>query len=170
MLTPPEEILEEAIASANNSICRSKRGAVIFRLRKDQVDVLASSGWNHQPTFLCDGSETCKSTCGKTAVHAEQSAILRMGPWRWSPHFEILHVKTVDGLLVPSGPPSCLECSKLILEAGIEHVWLFHEDGWKRYGAGEFHQLTMEHHQIGKLESADWPGVVREIEKREASE
>ena len=150
MLNPPEEILEEAIASANNSFCRSKRGAVIFRLRNDRVGVLASSGWNHQPSpFPCDRTETCKATCGKTAVHAEQMAILHMGEWRWSSHFEILHVKTVDGLLVPSGPPSCLECSKLILEAGIEHVWLFHEDGWKRYGAEEFHRLTLAHHQIG---------------------
>ena len=29
----------------------------------------------------------------------------------------MLHVKVVDGQAVPSGPPSCVDCSKLILTA-----------------------------------------------------
>ena len=132
-----------AIAAANQSPCRSKRGAVVF------ADRIISVGFNSPPPrFSCDGSEQCKATCRKTAVHAEQRAILN-APRSELRGCSILHVKTVDGLLVPSGPPSCLECSKLILEAGIEYVWLFHEDGWRRYGAEEFHRLTLEHHQIG---------------------
>jgi hypothetical protein len=56
---------------------------------------------------------------------------------------DMLHVKTVDGELVPSGGPSCVQCSKLALAAGIAGVWLFHEDGWRRYGAVEFHELSL---------------------------
>jgi hypothetical protein len=45
--------------------------------------------------------------------------------------------------LVPSGGPSCAQCSKLALAAGIVGVWLYHENGWRRYGAGEFHRLSL---------------------------
>lgn len=55
----------------------------------------------------------------------------------------MLHIKTVDGAAVPSAGPSCLECSKLILEAGVAEMWLFLETGWTRYSAREFHTATL---------------------------
>jgi deoxycytidylate deaminase len=132
---PPQHIIDFAIEAANRSACRSKRGAAIFFR-----DNLISTGFNHKPgNLVCDGSEECKRYCRKDAVHAEQAAILHGSLLRGC---EMLHVKTVDGKLVPSGPPSCLECSKLILEVGIDGMWLYHEDGWRRYDARTFHLLS----------------------------
>ncbi len=130
--------MEAAVLASLRSPCQSKRGVAIFT-----PTGLISTGYNHQPmNFICDGSDRCKSTCGKTAIHAEQHAILS------APRLEIfgahmLHVKTVDGIPVASAGPSCLECSKLILDAGIETMWLLLDDGWNSYSAEQFHLETL---------------------------
>jgi ribosome modulation factor len=57
---------------------------------------------------------------------------------------DMLHVKTVGGELVPSGDPSCWQCSRAILaDKRIDGVWLFHADGWRRYNPIEFHEATL---------------------------
>ena len=120
------------------SPCQSKRGVVIW----DSKGVI-SIGHNHQPyPFLCDGSDRCKQSCGKTAIHAEQHAILLAERSRLN-GAQMLHVKTISGEIVANGRPSCMECSKLILEAGIAYMWLFHENGWRWYAASEFHRSTV---------------------------
>ena len=132
-----------AIRAALESPCQSKRGAVIWG--KNGV---ISIGRNHQPQpFPCDGSDICKENCGRTAIHAEQSAILKAAP-DVIVGAHMLHVKVVDGKLVASGLPSCMECSKLILESGIAYMWLYHESGWKWYTASEFHRASCEHNLI----------------------
>jgi hypothetical protein len=60
----------------------------------------------------------------------------------------MLHVKVVDQEAVPSGPPSCIDCSKAILEAGIKVMWLLHEDGLKGYPALDFHNLSLAYHGL----------------------
>lgn len=138
---------------------------------------MISVGTNCQPfPFVCDGSERCKRNCGKTAIHAEQAAILRaLEPLRGS---WMLHVKAIDGMPSASMAPSCLECSKLILAAGIDWMHLLHDpaaqmlpgaetvgvvrglasDGHlgnleiRRYSAQHFHWLTAEYyHRIPLL-------------------
>jgi hypothetical protein len=134
--TPPEHIVQFAIEASLNSPCQSKRGVAVF-----SADDLMVVGWNHKPRgFDCDGSAACKATCGRQAIHAEQMALMGNGK---TSGCDMLHVKTVDGLLVPSGGPSCLECSKLILFCRISGMWLYHFDGWRRYEAAEFHRLTL---------------------------
>jgi deoxycytidylate deaminase len=134
MVKPPDHIIQFAVEASVNSPCRSKRGAAIFK-----GEDLVSVGWNHKPKgFVCDGSDTCKSMCSLDAIHAEQSALLG----RNVSGAEMLHVKTVDGELVPSGGPSCLQCSKLIIEARLDAMWLFHPAGWKRYDPTTFHILS----------------------------
>ena len=144
------DALPYAIEAAAHSPCQSKRGVAIFN---DSRGVVVC-GWNHHPEpFTCDGSDRCKNNCGRTAIHAEQDALINVGAGlRWGA--SLLHIKIVDGLPVPSGGPSCLECSKLILSAGIATVWLLLEDGWKSYPAFEFHRLTAEHHGIILLPGA----------------
>jgi deoxycytidylate deaminase len=132
---PSEGMIAEAIRGSKNSPCRSKRGVVIYGEGKPVF-----ARWNWKPGG-CDGSAACKATCNQTAVHAEQQALVHAG--RWSNGAEMLHVKTVDGALVPSGGPSCVQCSKLVVAAGIAGVWLFHADGWRRYVADEFHRLSI---------------------------
>jgi deoxycytidylate deaminase len=142
--------LEKAIEAGCKAQCqKSKRGVVIW-IREGSGEY--NIGFNSPPSpFECTGTEACHSNCNKIAVHAEQSALidaLIKGLFSWAADLgsslEMLHVKVVDGKAVPSGPPSCWQCSRLILEAGIKSMWLLHESGLKEYSAEEFHRLTLE--------------------------
>jgi deoxycytidylate deaminase len=133
---PPSDMVAAAVRASCNSPCRSQRGAAIFTNYR-----LITVGWNWKPGG-CDGTAACKATCRQLAVHAEQSALLQMDLPSIEPA-DLLHVKTVDGVLVPSGEPSCVQCSKLLLASGsIVGVWLYHADGWRRYDVAEFHQRS----------------------------
>lgn len=134
---PPARFIAAAIAEAMKSPCaKSKRGVVIWRGHD-----LLSRGWNAPPDpFICDGSAACRESCNKLAVHAEVDALLQCSDPEGA---SMLHVKVVDGRAVTSGGPSCWQCSRVILAAGIAWVWLLHEDGWRRYSAVEFHALTL---------------------------
>lgn len=169
-MTVLETWIDEAVAVAMKSPCQSKRGVIIC----DEHSGLIASGFNHQPfPFICNGSDDCKRNCGKTAIHAEQSAILSAN--RSLRGCVLLHVKAKDNKPCASGPPSCLECSKLILESGIGYVLLLSDPhaqllpgaevigkttGWtsastlgeldvRQYSAIHFHWLTAEYfHRI----------------------
>lgn len=135
-----DSMVTKAVAASILSPCRSKRGVVIWN-----NGAIISSGFNSPPEpFSCDGSKLCKSTCALTAVHAEQRAIIRCCSRADLRRATLLHVKTVDGLYVPGGPPSCVQCSKLILESGIQDVYLLHDTGWRSYDAVDFHRLSLE--------------------------
>lgn len=139
-MQPPSHIVDLAVEISVMSPCRSKRGAVVFQPSNGN---LVSHGYNYKPRgFGCDGSEVCKQTCRTEAIHAEQQALFAGG--KWVEGSDLLHVRTIDGLVVPSGGPSCAQCSKLALVTGIVGVWLFHETGWRRYAIVEFHQLSIE--------------------------
>lgn len=127
---------------------KSKRGVIIFR----RDTGLITSGFNTPPTgFDCDGSDACRRDCGKVCVHAEVAAILRAGRDQENIEgAEMLHVKVVGGVAVPSGPPSCWQCSRAILFAGLSWMWLYEENPLvgqapilRRYGASEFHEATL---------------------------
>jgi hypothetical protein len=96
---PSDEVIGRAIEQSTLSPCRSKRGVVIF----NGPVYVRSVGYNFKPRpFACDGSEACKATCRTSAIHAEQMAIFNAGS-RLCYGCDLLHVKTVDGALVPSG-------------------------------------------------------------------
>lgn len=144
--------IAEAITEARKSPCsKSRRGVVIFHrgLKGLTSAGIHARGFNGPPPpMTCDGSVECKSACSKICIHAEASALidllgLAMDPARLS-DLEMLHVKVVDGQAVASGPPSCWQCSRLILKAGISKMWLLHDDGLRSYTAQEFHALTLE--------------------------
>ena len=61
-------------------------------------------------------------------------------------NLEILHVKINDKEeAVFSGPPSCWQCSRHILDLNqFKKIWLYHEDGLKSYSPKEFHDKTLE--------------------------
>jgi hypothetical protein len=42
-------------------------------------------------------------------------------------------------------PPSCITCSRTILEAKAARVWLWHEEGWAMYSADDFHAQSLAH-------------------------
>ncbi len=141
-MQPPPTIVEAAIRCASQSPCRSQRGVVIWQPASDtRPGFMVASAHNAPPYPLtCDRSQRCRDHCRRAAVHAEQRALLAAGTA--ATDAELVHVKVVDGELVASGGPSCVECSKLALVAGIAHVWLYHADGWARYSALDFHRLS----------------------------
>lgn len=144
-----QEMVQFAAKVAACAGCsKSKRGVVLFR----GAEVLAVGANSPPKGFSCDGSPACQRGCGKVAVHAEQRAILAAGASRMDiVGAEMLHVKVVpiEGGWEPvaSGGPSCPDCSKLILEAGIAGMWLLEERDGKptliRYTADEFHAATL---------------------------
>ncbi len=148
-MQPPKNFVELAITVAGCSPSRlscakSHRGVVIWR-----DGVILGTGRNAPPVpFRCTADDACRKVCNKVAVHAEERAIIRA---RCSVRgAELLHVK-VDrelGDIVASGPPSCWQCSRMILEAGIGRVWLFGDDGWRSWTGEEFHKATLEHHEF----------------------
>ena len=134
---PPAHIIDLAVQVSGWSPCRSKRGVVIFT-----GEHAVAHGYNYKPRgFDCDQTVACKATCRREAIHAEQQALLSAGPA--AAGSDMLHVKTVDGRLVPSGGPSCVQCSKLAVAARIRGVWLYHDAGWQRYPIAEFHRQSL---------------------------
>lgn len=178
-MNPPEEFIHEATLVANYSGCKkSKRGVVIF----DEDGYTHGSGTNGPPVFdqvstdeqpfQCSGSKQCRASCAQTAVHAEVRALrdVKRNDEVGLPKLQLLHVKTVDGELVAGCGPSCVLCSKEILDSGIvKWVWLFEKafdpdscdmksrdsrsceierhgviGKWKRYHVVEFHELSLK--------------------------
>lgn len=153
MLSPTENpnLVEAARKAALRSHCRkSRRGVAIWN-----KDGLVSVGWNHQPDpFRCDGSEGCRVHCNKLCIHAEAYALLQAGPGARGA--QMLHVRiSEDGSVVEGGPPSCWQCSRLILGANISAMWLL-ETGqdWIRYSPQDFHQSTLLN--VG-IRTINWP-------------
>lgn len=163
---PPDLIVSLACNTASNGPCaKSKRGVVIYGPDSYQgnVPVIFGNAFNSQPwPYECDKSDACKAACGQLCIHAEQRAIMQM--IRPSPtdlalfkfgdevrypepgSLALVHVKVVDGKLVPSPKgPSCEQCSKLIVEnKWIGRVWLYVAEGsWNGYDPVNFHRKTL---------------------------
>lgn len=133
--------LQQAIERANLSNCQSKRGVIIWHRKIGFI----AGGYNAPPKpKICNGSNACKANCSKTAVHAEQQAIINAFNLTVPlSECEMIHVKTVDGKAVTSEKPSCWQCSKLILAARIRYMWLYQVEGLVRYTAADFHEKTL---------------------------
>lgn len=146
-----QEALYYATHAAMQSTCQSKRGVVLWHR---EIGII-SIGWNEPPLpWKCDGSDACKAICSKTAIHAEQAALIKAFGWN-NDDFplsacEMLHVKIVKNQAVYSDKPSCWQCSKLILFTGLKAMWLYHDDGLKSYTPEEFHKLTLENCNLTK--------------------
>jgi deoxycytidylate deaminase len=138
-----DHLVAIALEAAGSSTCRSQRGAAAFTGSELEGRELVAVGFNQQPTGPCDGSERCKATCRREAVHAEQALILSGVDLAGGGSVEVLHVKAIGGVLVVSGGPDCIECAKLLRFAGVVAVWLYHFDGWRRYPIEEFHRLSI---------------------------
>jgi len=141
------EALLKAVEAASWSRCkRSQRGAVIWRRTGGSM---LAEGCNSPLHGECDGSDACKIDCSKRCLHAEQSALLDAQRWgKGVAGTEMLHTKVVDGKPVPSGEPSCWECSKLIATSNLVAMWLLVRNSngdpvLRRYTPREFHELTL---------------------------
>lgn len=145
---PEQALVAAAEIGARSPCAKSKRGVVIWDPEDRNFMVRAC---NHPPAGqVCDGSEECRANCRRLTIHAELGAILAAakGQRPLASYHHMLHVKVVDGKPVPSGPPSCEDCSKHILGSGIGTMWLLHEDGLKSYTAHEFHELSLQYKKL----------------------
>lgn len=190
---PPVWSIEDAESAASRSPCQKRKvGIDIYRCvralpggRELVVDTMAS-GYNGPPWTYegddpldegdCDGSEACRRDCARRCVHAEPRAIdavidsLR----DHGNMLRMVHVKLDDaGKLMACDGPSCVECSKLILDCGIGGIWLYelptvaeanaagvtHMDDprhvalarWRYYPALEFHEATLDRLRIYQI-------------------
>jgi deoxycytidylate deaminase len=145
MNAPPAYVIEAARLAALKSPCaKSKRGAallnreladMVFRVAShvpfDGLGVIAATGFNgppeglSSPGALCSGSDLCRRDCAKLCLHAEERAIRAAGALDDVADLELVHVKVVDGRVVPGGGPSCWQCSRLVAEVKLRGVWLF---------------------------------------------
>lgn len=165
---PIQRVIDTAVRAARFSTCgKSQRGAVVFDPMNGDV---YGAGHNSLPADgVCDWSEECRAACGKICVHAEIRALRGIESFGG---LDMLHVKVVDGALVAGGGPSCWQCSREILDIGINGFWLYQKgnvpgppvanvnpddhtaqgalrgfDGdprWVRYTAAEFHAATLK--------------------------
>ncbi len=152
-----QEAFLKAIDIANFSPCaKSQRGVVIWSRKNNHI---ISSGFNSPPDgCVCDGSELCKGSCNKLAIHAEQKAIMEAQKFGKPivSEAEMIHVKVVNGLPVVSRGPSCVDCSKLIVNAGISAMWLYEEgERFVRYSANNFHYKTLENLGLPVIKGGD---------------
>lgn len=137
-------MLGRAASHALRSGCgRSRRGVAVW---SDRAESYALGTNGPPPGYECSASDECKRTCGQHCEHAEISALLAFDGPRTG--VQLLHVKVdEDGMIVPSGPPSCLPCATTIARSGIvSKVWLFHgEPGHLRcYSPEEFYDETLK--------------------------
>lgn len=164
------DFLPMAVAFGRKSPCaKSKRGVVIF----DPHLGLVCGGFNHPPTgFSCDESDACRAACGKLCLHAEAEALRRIPADSARYRLQLLHIKVVDGDPVPSGPPSCWQCSKEIVASGIGLVWLWHDDDgdpyFRPYSPSDFHAMTLRRHGLPVIAAPPMldPSAVAAIAKR----
>lgn len=176
---PPSFAIAHAEHAAAQSPCRkSKRGASIYRVLnvlEDGREVAQEThvqGYNGPPwvyqgdepdyELACDGSEACRKSCGDRCLHAEARAIMELVPFlaEAPSALRMVHVK-IDpetGRVVAGNGPSCVPCSKTILDRGIHGIWLYecvgsprvapdgrlaYQGAWRYYRALEFHEISM---------------------------
>ena len=151
-MTPEEALLIAVQAGINSPCCKSKRGVVIFN--EHPLTGHLCTGWNSPPTgYTCTGTDTCRGNCSKVCVHAEQAALLQaLACGHPVTGMSMLHVKVEHGKAVYGGPPSCVSCSKLILDSRLRYMYLLESTSMSvvRYTAAEFHQATLKN--LGLLE------------------
>lgn len=151
-----QRAVQMALDVARLSPCaKSHRGVVAVDRQSGQLLAAATNG--PPAPMACTGSPECRAACPRVAVHAEQRALLialehhHLPPGR----VDIIHVKAdlQTGELVAGGGPSCVECSKLMLDAGIGRVYLHEEVApsllvpsggvWIAYECEDFHRRTL---------------------------
>lgn len=145
MKQPPSEIIEAARQAALRSPCaKSKRGVVLFNprmidhplmaRRSSPPHAIATLGFNGPPRgFECKDSMQCRGNCAEICMHAEQRAILSAlsHSTQLIDDLELVHIKAVAGPepggggIVAGGPPSCLQCSRLVVDVELRAVWLW---------------------------------------------
>jgi len=111
-ITKDKMYLELAATISKRSYCKRKQvGCVIV---KD--DMIISDGYNGTPTGFENNCEDENNVTKKYVLHAEANALTKLAKSTNSSKGSVLYVTMSP----------CYECSKLIVQTGIERV-IFHE-------------------------------------------
>ena len=147
---PTEAMIAMMVEAAADGPCaKSKRAAILYHPYHLTTFYLHT---NSPPgDFRCKGNDLCKKVCGMMCLHAEERALAdglaqhgHLNGW------QMAHIKVVDGVGVPSGPPSCLQCARKLCEAGVD-LWLWHAEGWRHYFPNELVHKTLDTLKAGEL-------------------
>jgi len=172
---PPSFAIEAAESVAAESPCQKRKVGISIYVSawslpggREVVEPGAiASGFNGPPDpGVCDGSTLCRRDCAKRCVHAETRAIAEVDTvhpeYLYEPHrVRLVHVKLDDsGKIMPCDGPSCVDCSKIILDRGLGGIWLYElgefvpptrpemfsrmPPRWVYYPAAEFHRVTCQ--------------------------
>ena len=138
-----KSFVDAAISQALASPCeKSKRGVVIVKYTR-----IIAEGYNGPPPgFDCE-KEVCYDQCATYAMHAEQRAISHAyKSGNQSLEGTVMYHVRVKGAEVDTvtDGPSCVDCSKWVLEAGIAEFVLREREGYVEYSAMEFHKASLE--------------------------
>jgi len=131
-----------AVETARASPCsKSHRGAAAWSV----FDLDPHVAHNAPPPPMACAGDLCRAICTHAAEHAEAAALRQYLRSGWPPT-DILHVKVTleTGDPTRSTEPSCASCSRGMLAAGVEFVWLWTADGWRSWSAAEFHRLSLQ--------------------------
>lgn len=173
---PPFFAIQQAEEAAADSPCaKAKHGVAIYRAAlatpnvpfgsdeyREIAEEMFADDCNGPPWTYngdepdshqgCDGSDECRRDCSKRCVHAEPRALLAVcHPHNDRPHLlRMVHVLLgSDGKATPTKGPSCIECSKLICDAGVGGIWLYERRAaddpmgiWRYYKSKDFHTAT----------------------------
>ncbi len=177
---PPHVFVDMAISAARESPCdKSRRGAVIYATGPGVPGALGwpantqavGVGCNGTPVGAagCTRDYACHQVCATICVHAEARALhaATQHTYPSGTTLHLIHVQVAGsgfggGYLRPSGSPSCVGCSKQILDTGfISGVWLYELTNgpeicrWRYYDALTFHERSLEGRQKKVRELAE---------------
>lgn len=141
----------KAAEEARKALCgRAKCGTVIV-----QNGEIIGRGYNAPPLDAaehqtCDqefgiGKEKYDRTC---CMHAEWRAImdaLKRNPGKLMGSDLYFTRVDEDGKIKKSGKPYCTVCSRMALDAGVEHFVLWHEEGIRAYSTDEYNRLSYQY-------------------------
>lgn len=154
MKAPPEYAIEAARLAAESPCAKSKRGVVLFDGEDDaeRIVCIAGKGFNGPPAgFVCGNNESCRASCAKLCLHAEERAIREaLVEWGDPAGLQLLHVKVENGDIVPGGGPSCWQCSRLVVDVGLRGVWLLEADVSKCLACKRFEDSSAKREERNK--------------------
>lgn len=135
--------------AAAGPCAKSKRAAMFV------ADSAFAMATNAPVGGQCTADAACRAACAQLCNHAEERAVLAglrqpRDPDRELAKMHVLHLAVdADGAPRSKPTPSCITCSRLMFEAGVEAVWLFGvHDGetamrWKAWTMLDFHIATL---------------------------
>lgn len=125
---------------------KSKRGAMLLDNGFVTMQVNGPPGKR-----ICTRDAVCRAACSQICVHAEERALsVWLRGWVSSKPptgAHVIHVAVnASGQPRSKGTPSCVTCSRSMLDAGVETVWLFGGEpaAWRGWTAEDFHAETLK--------------------------